>query len=345
MTKKKVKKLTNSWETLRFELFNTRICDLKLQINGSFIDNYIKKLYHELDLKKLFFKPSFYLTDSWGCPDKVPIIGIPFYLANKQLIHIEEEQTGEIEDSRMIKMLLRHETGHAVNYAYRLWKYPGWTEAFGAFTRRYLDSFNPNPFSKQFVRHLNTYQYGRNYAQKHPDEDFAETFAVWLTPHSSWRTKYRYWSAIHKLKYVDKLMKQIQKRSPVCKNRRLLNPVNGMTMFLAEYYGEKRKHLQEAALGYVDDNLKQIFPVTTHGNQIPADKFIHSHTRELIQRTSRWTGLDEEEVASILDKLENRTAVLGLKFQQGQKNEKLLELTALCITFALNFIYTGSLNG
>lgn len=341
----KVRKITNSWETRKLELFNTRICDLNLQIKGSYIDTHIKKLYHELNQKKLLFKPTFYLTDSWGCPDQVPIIGIPFYLANEQLMRIEEEQTGNLEDSKMIRMLLRHETGHAINYAYRLWKYTGWTEIFGAFTRRYTDSFNPNPFSKQFVRHLNTYQYGRNYAQKHPDEDFAESFAVWLTPNSSWRTKYRHWPAIKKLKLVDKLIKQIQNKTPVCRKKNLFNPVDKMTMLLAEHYGQKRKHLLEAAQGYVDDTLKQIFPASNSSSQIPADKFIHSHSDELIVRTVQWTGLDEDEVASIIEKLVDRSSVLELKLTQSKKNEKLLDLTALCITFALNFIYTGSLNG
>jgi len=341
----KVKSLINSWETSRFELYNTRICDLPIRIAGSPIEPFIKKLYGELEHKKLKFRPQFYLSDSWGCPNQVPVMGIPFYLSDHRLARIEAEQTGEIEDARMIMMLMRHETGHAINYAYRLWEYPGWSDIFGTFTKRYHDSFNPNPYSKQFVKHLITFHYGRNYAQKHPDDDFAETFAVWLTPRSVWRIKYRYWPAMNKLKYVDELMKQIRKKNPVCRGGELLNPVEEMTILVADHYGEKGKHLREAAMGYVDDTLKDIFPDLKSRNMVDADELIHNHRRELKERTIRWSGLDEDEVDSILNKLENRASFLGLKLKLSERSEKLKELTALCTSFALNFIYTGRLNG
>ena len=135
-----------------------------------------------MEAKRFRFKPEVYLTDGWGCPDRTPVIGIPFYLADPRLARLEEEQTGEVEDPRTIMMLLRHEAGHAVNYAYRLWRRPSWGEIFGPFTKPYRDSFRPDRMSRHYVRHIAVYPYGRTYAQKHPDEDFAETFAVWLTP-------------------------------------------------------------------------------------------------------------------------------------------------------------------
>ena len=127
----------------------------------------IKKLYRELANKRLRFRPAIYLTDGWGCPDEVPVIGVPFYLADERLYRIEEEQTGEIESPQMIMMLLRHEAGHAINYAYRLYEIPEWIELFGSFSRPYRDNFRPNPFSRQFVRHIVHHEYGRTYAQKH----------------------------------------------------------------------------------------------------------------------------------------------------------------------------------
>ena len=187
--------LVNSWETVRYELLNSRICDLGLQIEGSPVEPFVGRLHRELEKKGFDFLPECYLTDSWGCPDGVPIIGIPFYLADKRLLRIEEEQTGVIENDQFIMMLLRHEAGHAINYAYRVYEDPTWGETFGRFSKPYRDSFRPNPFSRQFVRHIVHHQYGRTYAQKHPDEDFAETFAVWLTPRSNWRRHYRHWPA------------------------------------------------------------------------------------------------------------------------------------------------------
>src|SRR5438270_5640786 len=228
--------LVNSWETVRFELLNTRICDLGLCIEGSPVEPAVRRLHRELADKGLLFQPECYLTDSWGCPDEVPVIGIPFYLADKRLIRIEEEQTGEIENDQLLMMLLRHEAGHAINYAYRLYENHDWATTFGAFSRPYRDSFRPNPFSRQFVRHIVHHQYGRTYAQKHPDEDFAETFAVWLTPRSGWRRRYRNWPALRKLQYVDRLMRRIRSEPPICTAGELCTPVEEMTLLLAEHY-------------------------------------------------------------------------------------------------------------
>lgn len=118
-------KIVNSWETVRYELLNTRICDLGLSVEGSPVEPFIRRFYRELAARGLVFQPEVYLTDGWGCPDEVPIIGVPFYLADKRLARIEEEQTGEIETNQFIMMLLRHEAGHAINYAYRLYQNPG----------------------------------------------------------------------------------------------------------------------------------------------------------------------------------------------------------------------------
>jgi hypothetical protein len=217
-------------------LFQKRICDLGLRIKGSPIEPFARQLEQELAAKGVDYVPSFYLTDSWGCPDKVPAIGIPFYLASAPLGRIEQELTGSLEDSQMVMQLLRHETGHAVNYAFRLWKEAGWRATFGPFSKPYRDVFDPNPRSRRFVRHICSCSYRYTYAQKHPDEDFAETFAVWLTPRSGWRRKYRDWPAIEKLKYVDRLMQRICGEQPKCKRGRLVNPVSKLTLPLAEHY-------------------------------------------------------------------------------------------------------------
>jgi hypothetical protein len=166
----------------------------------------------------------------------VPSVGIPFYLASAPLGRIEKEQTGALEDTRAIMQLLRHETGHAINYAFRLWERPDWREIFGPFSKPYRDVFHPNPRSRRFVRHICSCPYRYTYAQKHPDEDFAETFAVWLTPRSGWRRKYRDWPVIEKLRYVDRLMRKICDQEPTCKRGRLVNPVRELTMSVAGHY-------------------------------------------------------------------------------------------------------------
>ncbi|MBM4028458.1 MAG: hypothetical protein FJ280_24140 [Planctomycetes bacterium] len=232
---------SDNWETVRQRLLQRRICDFGLRIKGSPLEPFLRQLERELSAKGIDYQPTFYLTDVWGCPDQVPAIGIPFYLASPLLARIEKERTGDLEDSETIMQLLRHETGHAINYAFRLWEAPRWRELFGPFSKPYREVFHPNPWSRSFVRHIRSRFYGYTYAQKHPDDDFAETFAVWLTPRSGWRRKYRAWPAIQKLRYIDHLMRRIAECEPKCKGGKLVEPVRELTMPLAEYYRRRSR--------------------------------------------------------------------------------------------------------
>lgn len=337
--------LVNSWETVRYELLNSRICDLGLEVDEPPIAPFVQRLHRELEVKGLSFQPRCYLTDAWGCPDEVPVIGIPFYLADHRLIRIEEEQTGEIESDHMVMQLLRHEAGHAINYAFRLYKDPEWSEQFGSFSQPYRDNFRPNPFSRQFVRHIVHHQYGRTYAQKHPDEDFAETFAVWLTPRSGWRRKYRFWPAIKKLKYVDDLVRRLRKETPVCTDGELCTPVEQMEMLLAEHYGQRVERYREAAQGYVDDKLRELFPPVRGRTLMLACELIRKNHDRLVERVERWSGLDDEEVQTLVSKLEDRAEVLLLQYPRRERGSKLIDLTALATSLAMDFAYTGRLTG
>ncbi len=333
----------NSWETVRCELLHTRICDLKLAIEGSPLEGLTERLIHELSAKKLAFRPVFYLTDSWGCPDRVPAIGIPFYLADRRLARIEEEQTGEIEDDLMLMMLLRHEAGHAINYAYRLWKEPEWREVFGPFSAPYRETFHPDPTSRDFVRHIHASQYGRTYAQKHPDEDFAETFAVWLTPRSAWRRRYRFWPALRKLKYVDRLMRQLRGRPTPRQRGKLIRPVKELDMLVAEHYGQRAERFRAAAQGYVDDKLRAIFPPVRARTPVSARELLHAHHGELLERMIRWSALDNGDAKNILLKLEDRAAALGLQTSRARQTQSLLDVVAMATGLAVEFAYCGRL--
>jgi len=339
-------KLLNNWETTRFELLNTRICDLGLQVEGSAIEPFIHRLHRELERKGLRFFPKVYLTDGWGCPDQVPIIGIPFYLTDPRLARIEEEQTGEIETRQTIMMLLRHEAGHAYNYAFHLYKDPAWRDTFGPFSRPYLDNFRPNPFSRQFVRHIVHHRYGKTYAQKHPDEDCAETFAVWLTPGAGWRQRYRNWPALKKIQYIDQRMKAIRGKAPRSKREGpLCSPIEEMEVLLADHYGQRTEHYRAQAQGYVDDKLREVFPAVTGRNLLSAVDLLRGHHNELLERTVRWSGLDEKEVETILSKLEDRAQALGLQYRSSLVDTKAMDITSLAMALAMDFAYTGRLTG
>ena len=189
-----------------------RICDLKLQIAGSELDSRIDKFYAELAARDIAVKPLCYLGDEWFCPDGSATIAIPFYLAHPRLKRLEAKMMMEVEGDTeaWCLRLLRHEMGHVVNHAYLLKKDKRWQKLFGPPSLEYSESFRARPYSKRFVRHLDGY-----YAQSHPEEDFAETFAIWLTPELDWRQQYRDWKALEKLEYVDKLMQELAGKPPL----------------------------------------------------------------------------------------------------------------------------------
>src|SRR6059058_2038595 len=214
------------------------IRDLNLKIEGSSVERYVQQLYRELDRKGLKkFRPKVYLSDEWGCPSEEPVIGIPFYLADPKLQKLEREMN-DLEDEREIMMYLRHEAGHAFNYAYRLFATPEWRTRFGPFNRRYRDHYRPVPFSRKYVRHIAGW-----YAQKHPDEDFAESFAVWLTPDSDWKRRYARWPALRKLQYVDRVARELADSPP----RKALEvaarelPVEEMASTVEQFYREHER--------------------------------------------------------------------------------------------------------
>ncbi len=345
MSGKTIRSLVKSWETVRFELLKTSISAFDLTIEGSPLERFVDRLHREMEARGFRFKPEVYLTDIWGCPDRTPVIGVPFYLADPRLVRLEEEQAGEVEDPRTIMMLLRHEAGHAVNYAYRLWRRPSWREIFGPFTKPYRDVFHPDRASRHYVRHIAAYPYGRTYAQKHPDEDFAETFAVWLTPRSDWRGRYRNWPVIRKLLYVDRLMKDIRGSAPESRRGRHLRPVDRMNLTLAEHYGKKAERFRRDARGYVDDSLHDAFPASRGQVLRPAAALFKRYHDRLVERVVHWSVLTPAEAGALLRKLEVRAAALGLSYRPGAEGERLMDVMSLVIALALDFAYTGRLTG
>jgi len=345
MSGKTIRSLVRSWETVRFELLKTSISAFDLAIEGSPLERFVDRLHREMEAKGFRFKPDVYLTDIWGCPDRTPVIGVPFYLADPRLARLEEEQAGEVENPRTIMMLLRHEAGHAVNYAYRLWRRPSWGEIFGPFTKPYRDVFHPDRASRHYVRHIAAYPYGRTYAQKHPDEDFAETFAVWLTPRSDWRGRYRNWPVIRKLLYVDRLMKDIRGSAPESRRGRHLRPVDRMNLTLAEHYGKKAERFRRDARGYVDDSLHDAFPASRGQVLLPASALLRRYHDRLVERVVHWSVLTPAEAGALLRKLEARAAALGLSYRPGAEGERLMDVMSLVIALALDFAYTGRLTG
>ncbi len=322
------------------ELLSKPIRNLGLKLEGSPLERFVQKLYRELERKGLCkFHPACYLTDEWGCPDGEPVIGIPFYLADPSLAKLEKE-INDLEDAREIMMYLRHEAGHAFNYAYALYKTSEWREVFGPFRRAYREKYRPVPFSRSYVRHIEGW-----YAQKHPDEDFAETFAVWLTPGSRWRKRYSGWGALSKLKYVDRIARKVGATDPVRQRGETDITVQEMDSTVAEFY--RRSATDEFSVENVvlDPDLVDIFNVSKRRRRgvRSAEEMLHEHKKPIVSKIVYWTGAHSTLIRNLVELVETRAKELDLRADISREAEHLTELIVYLTALAMNYVANGKL--
>ena len=181
------------------------------------------------------------------------------------------------------------------------------------------------------------------YAQAHPDEDFAETFSVWLTPRSNWRKVYGRWPAIRKLEYMDRTMKRIARKKPVVGAGYLDSPYDSKTYTLIEYYGRALARFKAKALGVYDEELHRIFSSPTNGYKraIPASELIHKNRGFLLETISRWTGARDRVVAPVIGWLARCCSDLQLVQVPGRESHNLASLASLGTAIVMNYIHTG----
>ena len=320
------------------ELLGQRISQLGLKVEGSPIERSVERLRKEL-LKKGIkrFKAVVYLTDEWGCPSGEPVIGVPFYLADPKLAKLERS-VNDLESEREILMYLRHEAGHAFNYAYRLYATPEWRELFGPFNRRYRDDYKPVPFSRKYVRHLAGW-----YAQKHPDEDFAETFAVWLTPRSAWRDRYRGWPALAKLRYIDRIVRKVGDVDPVVGEGDTDITVEEMELTVEEFYRQVLEQNRAAVDLAMDGDLRDMFVSRNprRKNLRSATEFMHEHRLVLTDKITYWTGVKRPVVRGLLETMARHARERDLWVERSKETTALVELTAYGTTLAMNYLTRG----
>ena len=320
------------------EILTKPIKELGLKLEGSPLERSVQTLYRELERKGICrFRPLCYLTDEWGCPSGEPVIGIPFYLANPQLARLERDMH-DLEDQREILMYLRHESGHAFNYAYELYKTPEWRDVFGPFRRPYRDNYRPVPFSRRFVRHIAGW-----YAQKHPDEDFAETFAVWLTPGSHWRKKYRGWGAMKKLRYVDRMAKKFGEVDPVRPQGTTDITVDEMETTVADFYRQSlEKQLSPVELA-LDTDLTDIFKISRRRKKDvrPAVDLLRENRKTIVDKVAYWTGVQRPLVKELVESIVARVDELKLKADTRAEKEHVAEITAYATALAMNYLTRG----
>jgi hypothetical protein len=327
------------WASLKDEeLLRYRICDLGLTIAGSELEPRIAQLYTELEAHGLSLRPSCYLGDEWFSPVPTPAIAIPFYLAHPRLKALELHQMLEVEGGtpEWCEKLLRHECGHAFDHAYRFSARRTWRRIFGSPDAEYApEHYRPRPYSKSFVRHLPNW-----YAQAHPEEDFAETFAVWLGHTADdWRRRYAGWKALEKLEYIDLLMREAKKKPPAVTDGPRWSDVAKLKRTLEHHYAVRRKLWAEEYPDFYDADLRQIFGKTPHGKDA-ASRFMQRHRKAIVAAVVQWTGERKYTVDDLVRKLTTRCASLHLP-APADEERALLEVGAYLSALVTNYLHTG----
>jgi hypothetical protein len=315
----------HAWETLSDDqLLSLRFCDLKLTIAGTELEDAIGRLYRELETRGIGFRPHCWLAQEWFSPDGVPGIAIPFYLAHRRLMSIERRFMREVEggNRNWLMRILRHEAGHAVDSAYRLRRRRQWREVFGPASLPYPDTYRPRPGSRRFVQHL-----GAWYAQAHPTEDFAETFAVWLKPNSTWRREYRGWPAFVKLEYIDQLAAEIGAMRPAVTERASIEAIADETGTLRQHYEHKLARYRTPRRSGADELLLKVFTTAPPRRSAPrAASLLRELRNPLRHQFVRSGAFSEYLVHQVLRLMIERCEGLGL-YVRGSRRALKPQLT------------------
>lgn len=324
----------------------TLVRDLGVRLAGSWLEPVLAEFTRELHARGIFrIQPRFYLSNEWGVPFGTTALAIPFYLADADLTALHAEQVGHIEGGSPGELLryLRHEMGHVVNYGYRLYERKDWIATFGSIEQDYVEEYRPEPFSRRFVRHLPGW-----YAQKHPDEDWAETFAVWLTPRLDWSAEYADApEALAKLRYCDQVLAEIRDRDPLVSDQETDDAVDDLTWSLGEFYKDYASITPELPPG-LDDSLRLIFEDRVSPGDSgsgkprrPAAELIARLERDLQADVYRWTGHFPERTRGLLRQMASRARELGLVWAEDQERSITVSLTTLVTALAMNHVHRG----
>jgi hypothetical protein len=330
--------LSDDWPDLGDEsLLDTRIADLPLAIEGTLAGR-IDQLREELATRGLRLPIHFYLSDEWFTPDGSVTIAIPFYLAHPRLEKLEETQMFEVEggEHEWAMRILRHEAGHAIDNAFRLRLRRQRREVFGSPKEPYPEAYTPKPYSKSFVLHLDAW-----YAQSHPDEDFAETFAVWLTPNSEWRQRYAGWPALKKLEYMDGLMQSLRDREPPVTNAEEIDPLPRIRKTLRQHYRNKRRHYGVDHPNFYDRDLRRLFSdAPEFSNNTTAVQFIGRIRRQVRRVVADWTGIYQYTIDQVIEDMIERCRELRLRLAIPEEQAR-QEFTVLLTVQTMNHLHSG----
>lgn len=324
------------WPTKR--LLETRMCDLGLSLDGTWVEPLTRQVNDELAARGLRVRPHYWLSDEWFSPAGVPGVALPFYLAHPRLMRLERNVMLEVEGGSRSSCLrlLRHEVGHAVQHAYELHRRRGWQRVFGLSSTPYPESYRPNPASRNYVHHLDAW-----YAQSHPDEDFAETFAVWLTPRSAWRRRYRGWPALRKLEYVDGLMDELRDVRPRKTTRARPYSLPTLRKTLLVHYRAKREWYAPGYTSQWDDDLLRLFSGSPGDrDRETAAVFLRRNRKEIREMVAKWTGEYQFTLDQVLKQMIGRCRELKLR-AAGSERRLRTQFAILLTVHTVNYTYRG----
>lgn len=319
-------------------LLDLKIRHLGLSIKGSLVEKCLDRLYSELEKRDLKVKPHCWLSDDWFSPDGIPGIAVPFYMAHPRLRKLEQKQMLEVEGGTQAwcMRIMRHEAGHAIDTAFRLHRRKRYREAFGDYNSPYPDSYRPRPNSKNYVRHLEPC-----YAQSHPAEDFAETFAVWLNPRSGWRKNYSGWKALGKIEYVDTLMQSLRGEKARVRSRAKVDPVTRINKTLREHYADRQQQYQANRKINFDSDLKKLFSQIAKSRRTStAAAFLQKNRADLSRTVAQWTGEYRYNVNQLVRDVIERSRELELMAAGDQKQLKQNAIVMLTV-HTMNRLHGG----
>jgi hypothetical protein len=320
------------------KLLEVRMCDLGVTIEGTELEARIAVINKELGARGLKFRPRYWLSDEWFTPDGVPGVAIPFYLAHPRLAKLELAQMLEVEggDELGCLRILRHEVGHALDNAYNLRRRPTRRRLFGSPATEYPEYYTPKPYSKSFVQHLDHW-----YAQSHPDEDFAETFAVWLDSASHWSTHYGGWPAHRKLEYMDRLMREIAKRRPSVKSKRVVDPLSRLRKTLGEHYRKKREHYGLDHPDFYDRDLRNLFSdAPAYSKNLPAARFVTKIRKDVRSTVASFTDSYQYTIDQLIEKIVRRCRELNLRLTESEEVTK-ADFAVFLTVQTMNYLHSG----
>ena len=221
-------------------------------------------------------------------------------------------------NAKWLMRILRHETGHAIDTAFGLRRRKAWRDVFGKASRRYPARYSPKPGSRNFVLHL-----GHWYAQSHPTEDFAETFAVWLPPRSRWRSQYAGWPALAKLEFVDRTMRALEGRRAVLLSRETVEPLGDNQRTLREHYRRKQARYEVDTTRTYDRPLLRVFGTRDdHPRGLAASRFLRDVRPQLRRLLIRRARMHPYLVNHVMRTAVLRARHLELRLKGSQRKAK-----------------------